>query len=502
VDPAGIITTAAGGELGDDTPSRDVALYGPHGVALAPDGTLYIAESGCDRVRRLDRIGVVATLAGNGVRASSGDGGPAADAGLNLPRGVVVGPDGSVYIAESGGHRVRRVDAVGIISTVAGDGEAGYGGDGGPAVEARLNCPRGVAAAADGSIYIADTENHRIRKVGADGIITTVAGNGTPGYSGDTLPGRGGEPMPATMASFNRPHGVAVGPDGSVYIADTGNNRIRRLHPAGFITAVGSDVVDHRFGLRAPDAGLNLPVAVAVSPDGSLYIADTGNHRVRKIDAAGAMITVAGDGIWGYRGDGGPAATAGLWYPRGVAVAADGTLYIGDDCNDRVRRVRWRPCDPEAARTMADAMRIEAGVSVDTWREVAELYLIAKAWDDALAAAQRLLALTPEADQPGRLRAEILAARACAGKGDDDQARRRLIRVLGRTGDPMVLRDAADLLVDIYLRQGRRDQAIATLNDLRFRTHDRQLLDWIDRRLKQIAGDGRWGEREARWPAW
>ena len=228
---------------------------------------------------------VIETVAGNGRAEYSGDGGPAVQAALSDPRDVALGPDGSLYIADTSSNRIRKVSPDGIISTIAGDGEEGYWGDGGPALEASLYFPRGVAVGADGSVYIADYGNNRVRKVDPKGIISTVAGNGQIGQSGD-----GGR---ATNASLYHPRGVTVGPDGSIYIADTWNNRIRRVDPNGTIgTVAGSGREGFSGdGRSATSASLRNPEDVAVAPDGSLYIADRLNNRVRKVCAGGPTPT-------------------------------------------------------------------------------------------------------------------------------------------------------------------------------------------------------------------
>ena len=227
VDPDGIITTVAGsyyqGDFsGDGGPATEARLNSPNDVAVGPDGSLYISDYYNNRIRRVDPNGIITTVAGNGGTGDSGDGGLATNAEVGGPRGIAVGPDGSLYISHS--NRIRRVNPAGIITTVAGNGTIGIGGDGGPAVDAQLNYPCGVDIAPDGVIYIADTDNHRIRRVGLDGIITTIAGS-YEGYGGD-----GG---PATSARLKNPGDVAVGPDGSIYVADRENQRIRQIYPTG-----------------------------------------------------------------------------------------------------------------------------------------------------------------------------------------------------------------------------------------------------------------------------
>jgi glucose/arabinose dehydrogenase len=202
----------------------------PNDVTLASDGSLYIADQLNDRIRRVSPAGIITTVAGNGERGFTGDGGPATAAALNRPNGVVAGGDGSLYIADEFNDRIRRVTPSGTITTVAGNGERGFGGDGGPGTGAALSRPNGVAVGSDGSLYVADQVNNRIRRVSPTGMISTVAGNGGDGFSGDN--------SVASAAELSSPNAVAVATDGSVYIADSGNNRIRRLSPQGIITTV------------------------------------------------------------------------------------------------------------------------------------------------------------------------------------------------------------------------------------------------------------------------
>jgi len=283
-------------------------------------------------VRRVGPDGIIITVAGGDDWGYGGDGGPATQALLNFPTGVAVGSDGSLYVADTFNGRVRRVDPNGIITTVAGSGSFGFSGDGGPATAAKFEDPRGVAVGSDGSLYISDSSNNRVRRVGPDGIITTVVGSASSGFSGD-----GG---PATAASLNFPTGVAVGPDGSLYIVDTFNNRIRRVSPSGLITTAAGNGSSIARGDGGPaiQAGVS-PAGVAVGRDGSLYIADSGNYRIRRVAPNGLISTVVGTGTRGFGGDGGPTSAALLNFPSAVAVGPDDSLSIADRNNDRIRRV-------------------------------------------------------------------------------------------------------------------------------------------------------------------
>ncbi len=272
------------------------------------------------------------TVAGTGTAGFTGDGGPADQAELSSPATTAVDSDGNVYVSDSSNQRIRKIDAIGIITTIAGTGTAGFTGDGGPATQAQINNPNGLALAADGSIYIADYGNQRIRKITPDGMIWAIAGNGTKGFSGDD--------GPATAAQINNPNSMAVAADGTLYVSDLGNGRIRKIMTNGIITTVAGNGTYGYAGDGGPaiQAELRIP-SVAISPDGVLYIADYGNQRIRRVTADGVIATVAGNGTVGSAGDGTAATLAQLSSPTGAAVDGAGNLYIADDKNDRIRRV-------------------------------------------------------------------------------------------------------------------------------------------------------------------
>src|ERR1035438_7314213 len=266
----------------------------------------------------------------------SGDGLAATAAQLNFPTGVAADATGNLFIADTFNNRVRKVSPGGIISTVAGSGARGFSGDGAPAAAAQLNYPQGVAVDATGNLFIADTGNMLIRKVSASGIVTTLAGiaaaTGAQGFSGD-----GG---PATAAQLSNPKGLAVDALGNLFIADTGNQRIRKVS-AGIIATVagGGTFGPGDDGGPATAAQLYNPVGVAVDAAGNLFIAGTSDPRIRKVSASGIITTVAGTGTQGFSGDGGPAAAAWLYEPWGVATDAGGNLFIADAGNQRIRKV-------------------------------------------------------------------------------------------------------------------------------------------------------------------
>jgi sugar lactone lactonase YvrE len=337
VSTSGTITTVAGngsyGFSGDGGPATSAALANPHGLAVDAVGNLYIADTGNARVRKVSTLGTITTVAGNGTPGFSGDGGAATDAQLDGPSGVAFDAAGNLYVADKYNHRVRRVSVSGVITTVAGSGDVGFlaggfSGDGGAATDAQLDGPSGVAFDAAGNLYVADRNNNSVRKVSVSGVISTVAGTDD-GFSGD-----GG---PATNAQLTSPSGVAVDAAGNLYIADDGNDRVRRVSVSGTITTLaGGSVQD---GGPAVSANLDSPFGVAVDAAGNLYIADTSNNRVRRVSVSGVITTVAGTGSPGFSGDGGPATNAQLASPSGVAVDAAGNLYIADNGNSRVRRV-------------------------------------------------------------------------------------------------------------------------------------------------------------------
>ena len=339
---AGIITTVAGngfaGHLGDGGPATAAGLYGPNSVIEDASGNIYIADFANHRVRKIDAItGIITTVAGNGNPGYGGDGGPATSAHLFYPADVSVDVSGNIYIVDLNNYRIRKVDAAtGIITTVAGNGFAGYSGDGGPATSASLNYPSGISIDTSGNLYIADASNHCIRKVdSATGAITTIAGDGTAGYGGD-----GG---PSASALLNNPHGVSVDTAGNVYIADSYNHRIRTIaaETGTIATVAGNGTAGYGGdGGSATLANVNYPEGLSTDTKGNLYIADTNNNRIRKVDAAtGIITTVAGNGLWDYHGDGVPATSTSLYSPSGVTVDAMGHIYIADTSNRRIRKV-------------------------------------------------------------------------------------------------------------------------------------------------------------------
>jgi uncharacterized protein (TIGR03437 family) len=402
VDRSGSLTRIAGtgraGLAGDGGLAVNAQLLFPDAIAIDAAGNIYFTERGANLIRKIATSGIISTFAGAGSAGYSGDGGPALAAEFHTPTGLAFDSSGNLYVADTDNDVIRRIAANGTITTVAGTGNRGYAGDGQPALRADLNSPEGVALDSSGNLYIADTFNNRIRVVSPAGIITTFAANGYPGFSGDN--------GPASDAALFFPVDVAAGGDGSVYIADLGNSRIRKVRLGAMETLAGNPgggpAIDHSFassarlsgptgvavdalgtvyftegsvgsgsGLTVGDyrvwkittddflfvvagngnnsfsgdtgsavrAQLNVPAGMALDSAGNLYFADSENHRVRKISPAGIISTVAGNALPGFSGDGGPAALAELHTPTAVALDSHGNLYIADSANNRIRKV-------------------------------------------------------------------------------------------------------------------------------------------------------------------
>jgi uncharacterized protein (TIGR03437 family) len=321
--PDGQVITLAGNEVagstGDGGPAAQAQVNYPYGVALDSDGNLYFADYSAGRVRQISTDGTISTVAGGGPLFA--DNIPATQADIGAPTDVAVDSQGNLYIASG---YIFKVTTDGIIHIIAGLLKTGCCGDGAPISQATFSEPQGMARDAAGNLYIADAAQHKVRKVAADLTVTTLAGTGEPGFSGDG---------PAQAATLNAPQGVSVDNSGQVYIADTGNNRIRRIGLDGAIQTIAGE------GGSVNSDPLAGPVSVLPDASGNIWIADTGFHRIRRISPDGSIVTIAGNGMVGYTGDGGPAAAAELEIPQSIALDSSGNLYIADPPTATIRKV-------------------------------------------------------------------------------------------------------------------------------------------------------------------
>ncbi|MBE2290846.1 MAG: Ig-like domain-containing protein [Chitinophagaceae bacterium] len=329
-----IAGTGTGGHSGDGGAATAANFYNPAAIKRDAVGNLYIADFSNHRVRKIDTFGVVTTIAGNGTATYAGDGGAATAASIRQPAGIALDGSGNIYISDNFNNRIRKVDASGNISTIAGNGTGGYSGDGGAATAAMINRPTGISTDATGNIYFADESNNVIRKVTVStGVITTVAGNGIAGYSTGV----------ATGASLKQPKDVAVDASGNIYIADWMNHRVRMVNSSGNIVDLAGDgtMGFSGDGYVATASKLNKPISIWIDASGNLLVADNGNNRLRKIYLAGAghIATICGNGTSSFSGDGGPATAAGLRTPMGMVSDASGIIYFADQGNHRIRKI-------------------------------------------------------------------------------------------------------------------------------------------------------------------
>jgi RHS repeat-associated protein len=334
-----VIKTVAGngmvGYNGDNIPAIEAQITGPRDVLLDNDGNIYIADAGNKRVRKVDTNGIITTVAGNGGSGYGGDGGLATETRIGSPLGLAIDREGNLYISTAN-HRVLKVDTDGIITTVAGTGEQGYNGDGIPATEAYLFEPVGLEIDDAGNLYIADRRNHRVRRVSPDGIITTVAGNGGTVFGGGDV-GDGG---PATEARVSYPTDVALDSQGNLYIVGSYKGRLRKVDQSGIITTVaGGGQQSGYSGEGGPATEATLPDlnAVEIDDEDNIYLAI--DKRVVKVDNNGIIYTVAGNGEWGLTEEGAAPTSTSIPDPRGIAVDKSGAIYIADKYDDKILKL-------------------------------------------------------------------------------------------------------------------------------------------------------------------
>ena len=325
-----------GGYSGDGNLASNAKLDGPTDLIYDTNGNLFFVDGQNNVVRKIDTNGVISTIAGNGTQGYSGDGGLATTAQLYVPYGIALDSNNDLYISEIGNSVVRKVDNNGIISTIAGNGNYGYSGDGGLATIAKLYRPYDITFDTNDNLYIADKASSVVRKVDTNGIISTIAGNGTQGYSGD-----GGL---ATSAGLYGCRGVAFDTNGDLYIADGSNHVIRKIDTNGIIsTVVGTGVRGYSGdGCSAVDSQINFPRMVVFDNYGNFYLSESSSHVIRKVDNTGVITTVAGNGTSGYSGDGGFATNAQLKAPFGMALDSKdvgGNLVFCDNNNDVIRKI-------------------------------------------------------------------------------------------------------------------------------------------------------------------
>ncbi len=307
-------------------------LHHPFDVIFDAEGNMYIADDGNNVVRKVTTAGIISTIAGIGTGGYSGDGGQAIAAELYHPSGIVFDVLGNLYITEGQNSRIRKVTTLGIITTIVGTGIGGYSGDGGQATAAEIYEPFNTIIDASGNLYVSDARNNRIRKVNTNGIISTYAGNGTGGLSGD-----GGLAM---AAELNFPGPILFDAYGNMYIADTNNDAVRKISTTGIITTIAGTGTQGYSGDggQATNAELNQPVGLAMDNFNNIYIGDY-NFTIRMLNTTGIISTIVGNGTAGYSGDGGAATNAEIDFPAGVTIDALGNLYIADDINNRIRMV-------------------------------------------------------------------------------------------------------------------------------------------------------------------
>ena len=334
------IATIAGNGVatysGDGSAATTASIAYPMGVCMDATGNFYIADNYNNCIRKINTSGIISTVAGTGTVAGfGGDGGQATAAMLNGPSAVAVDATGNIYIADLNNNRIRKVNTSGVISTIAGTGVPGFSGDGGAATSAKLQSPFDVVVDASGNIVVADLANNRIRKINTSGVISTIAGHSPGGYSGD-----GGA---ATSGNLNYPAEIAYDLSGNLYIVDNGNNVIRKVNTSGIITTVaGSTSGAAGFGGdggAATAALLNSPTGIAVDATGNLYISDGSNNRIREVHTSGIINTIAGNGTAGYSGDGGAAISAEISNPYSAVLDPAGNFYFADYANNRIRKL-------------------------------------------------------------------------------------------------------------------------------------------------------------------
>ena len=360
---AQVITTFAGTGSsvfsGDGGQATDAGIPDPSGGVFDRIGNFYFSDGiGSNRIRKVDMSGIITTVVGNGAAAYSGDGGQATAASINTPWAVTLDSIGNIYIADGSNSRIRKVDvATGIITTIAGDGTGAFRGDGGLATAAEIWDPNDLCFDKFGNLYVADLYNHRVRKINTSGIITTFAGPGSASYLGD-----GG---PATDAYIAVPQGLACDDSENIYIADASTGRVRKVNSAGIITTVAGTTVGTFSGDGVPATTVAInPIKVGIDLHNNLFIADKYNTRVFMVDSMGIIHNIAGTGVSGFAGDGGPASTAEFNYPAGICFDKCGNLYIPEPTNRRIRKITYPTTAPVVSLSAPTSSAIGSTVTL------------------------------------------------------------------------------------------------------------------------------------------
>ncbi len=328
-----VVGTGLGGYSGDHGPATSATIDHPIVIATDAAGNLYVADNVNNAIRKISTTGVITTIAGTGTAGYNGDGIAATSAKLNSPYGVAVDAAGNIYIADAFNQRIRKVNTSGIISTIAGTGTAGFNGDGALATATQFWNPTCVRLDATGNIYIADNQNIRIRKISTSNIVSTITGNGSVGYTGD-----GG---PATAARISYPAGIWVDNLGNILIADGLNHAVRKINPAGTISTIAGNGTTGFTGAGGPATAaiISQPEDVFEDISGNLYFVDAVNNTLHKINTSGIITTIAGNGVAASIGDGGPSRAAELNGPDGVCISTSGNIYIAEAFGNRIRMI-------------------------------------------------------------------------------------------------------------------------------------------------------------------
>lgn len=322
--PGTVQTVAGAGVSGATNGAHDIARFSsPQGVAVDRSGTIYVADTSNNLIRKITSAGVVSTLAGSGTSGAADGTGTAAS--FSNPLALAIDAQGVLYVCDAGNNAIRRIDTAGVVTTLACGGPAGFADAQGPA--ARFNSPRGVALSSRGDVYVADFANHRIRKITPAGVVTTFAGNDRAGAANGA----------SAAASFNDPAGIAIDGKDDLYVGDQGNHLIRKISAAGNVTTLAGSGVAGNVNGTGGAAGFNMPGALAVDAQGTVYVGASAANQVRQVTAAGVVSTLAGSGVAGSKD--GASLDATFNFPSGVAVDAAGNVVVADSLNHLIRKI-------------------------------------------------------------------------------------------------------------------------------------------------------------------